>query len=257
MNYRADDLIDLALYEEGYLEKKSAEMLDQKQENAGSGNFTKYARDLYRAGYYNGSKQGVAWCSVFVDWCHYMASGQDKELARRVTCQTGVYGASCTYSMRDYIRAGRFFEDPQPGDQVYFGTGNTAEHTGIVCGVDGDTLFTVEGNTSGQSGVVANGGGVFLKSYSRSKTNILGYGRPRYEDMVDPLSVVRMGDSGTRVKVLQLLLIGFNCPCGVWGADGKFGSATFQAVKKFQKSRELKEDGMAGPETWKKLLGVA
>lgn len=257
MSYRAEDLIDLAVGEEGYLEKNSSDMLDDKKKNAGSGNFTKYARDLYRAGYYNGNKQGVAWCSVFVDWCHYMAAGEDKALAREMTCQTGIYGASCTYSMGDYVRAGRFYKEPKPGDQIYFGSGSTAVHTGIVCGVNGDTIYTIEGNTSDQSGVVSNGGGVFIKTYSRGDSAIIGYGRPRYAELADPLSVVRRGHKGVRVKVLQVLLLGFGYSCGVWGADGNFGSETEKAVRKFQRIRGLQEDGVAGPETWKKLLGVA
>ena len=42
--------------ERGYLEKASAKDLDSKTANAGSNNFTKYARDLYPA------LQGQPWC---------------------------------------------------------------------------------------------------------------------------------------------------------------------------------------------------
>ena len=176
-------VLSVATAEVGYLEKKSNSQLDDKTANAGSGNFTKYARDLYAAGYYNGSKQGISWCSVFVDWCHYMVSGKDKALAQEISCQSGIYGASCTYSMNYYKSAGRFYtEDPQPGDQIYIGTGKTAEHTGIVQKVENGMVYTIEGNTSADSGVVSNGGGVFQKSYPITSAKILGYGRPMYQE---------------------------------------------------------------------------
>ena len=38
--------------------------------------------------------------------------------------------------------------------------------------------------------------------------------------------------------------------------DGKFGNATKQAVIKYQKSLGLAADGVVGPKTWKKILGV-
>ena len=81
MGYTANKLISIARAEIGYLEKASNGSLDSKTENAGSGNYTKYARDLYNAGYYNGDKQGYEWCEVFIDWCHWIASGKDAKLA--------------------------------------------------------------------------------------------------------------------------------------------------------------------------------
>ncbi len=260
MSYTAKKLLEIALAEAGYLEKKSLSRLDDKTANAGSGNFTKYARDLYAAGYYNGNKQGVAWCSMFADWCHYIAAGKDKALAQKISCQSGVYGASCTYSMGYYQAAGRFFKDPQPGDQIYFGSGKTAEHTGIVWKVSDGCVFTVEGNTSEKSGVVSNGGGVFQKSYPLNSGKILGYGRPCWQEQEElagfDLGVLRKGSSGRQVKALQLLLIGNGCGCGEWGADGNFGSATEAAVCSYQKKNGLQTDGMAGPETWGSLLGI-
>ena len=41
-----EKLINIANAEIGYLEKKSNKDLDNKTANAGSGNYTKYARDL-------------------------------------------------------------------------------------------------------------------------------------------------------------------------------------------------------------------
>ena len=72
---RAEEVITIALAEVGYREKASNASLDAPQANAGSGNWTKFARDLAAAGYYNGNKNGYAWCDVFVDWCFYKAFG--------------------------------------------------------------------------------------------------------------------------------------------------------------------------------------
>ena len=57
----AEKLIQIARAEIGYLEKTSNKDLDSKTANAGSANYTKYARDLYP------SLQGQAWCDMFVD----------------------------------------------------------------------------------------------------------------------------------------------------------------------------------------------
>lgn len=261
MGYDEKTLLAVARAEEGYLEKTSCTSLEDKTANAGWGNFTKYARDLYEAGYYNGSKQGVSWCSVFVDWCHYIAAGKDKALAQKISCQSGPYGAGCGYSMGYYRAAGRFFtENPCAGDQIYFGSGNTVEHTGLVLKKDATHVYTIEGNTSADSGVVSNGGGVFCKAYPLSYGRILGYGRPLFsaekKDFSLCLDVLKKGSTGNQVQALQILLEGNGFSCGPWGADGKFGGDTETALLTYQKTHNLQADGMAGPETWGFLLGA-
>ena len=72
---KPSDIVNIALAELGYKEKASNASLDDKTANAGSNNWTKYARDLAAAGYYNGNKNGFAWCDVFVDWCFFKAYG--------------------------------------------------------------------------------------------------------------------------------------------------------------------------------------
>lgn len=183
MSYTASKVIEIATAEVGYLEKKSNSQLDNKTANAGNKNYTKYSRDLANAGYYNGNKQGFAWCDVFVDWCHWIASGKDDETAQNVIYQSGPYGAGCLYSLRYYRAADRFVtKNPLPGDQIFFGTSlSNVTHTGIVYKVDSTKVYTIEGNTSSAAGVVANGGGVFKKSYALNYSKILGYGRPRYD----------------------------------------------------------------------------
>lgn len=75
------------------------------------------------------------------------------------------------------------------------------------------------------------------------------------ERVVD-LPVLKKGSKGSTVKALQILLIGYGHSCGKYGADGDFGGATEDAVEAFQKASNLGKDGVVGPKTWAKLLGV-
>ena len=183
MAFDPQKVIAIAKEEIGYLEKKSKENLDDKTANAGSGNFTKYARDLDALGFYNGKKNGVAWCDIFVDWCFYMAYGFEN--MQKMTFQTkgkSNSGAGCKYSRNYYKNKGRLFDKPEPGDQIFFYDSKLSgiAHTGLVVKVDNTYVYTVEGNTSSASGVVANGGCVRDKKYKLNYNRIAGYGRPDY-----------------------------------------------------------------------------
>lgn len=168
----------------GYLEKKSNAQLEDKTANAGSANWTKYAAFLDDLGVvYNGSKNGYAWCDIFVDWCFITTFGLETAMKMTGQAYKGC-GAGCTWSARYYEQIGRFVEsDPQPGDQIFFTDdgGATSCHTGIVEKVDGGRVYTIEGNTSSLPGVVANGGCVRDKSYSLTYNRIMGYGRPDWD----------------------------------------------------------------------------
>ena len=268
MSFDRSKVINIALEEVGYLEKASNSQLDSKTANAGSANYTKYARDLDDiTGFYNGKKNGYAWCDVFVDWCFVQAFGADAAMS--LLCQPkGSAGAGCTYSARYYKNKGQFHtNNPQIGDQIFFGNASESTHTGLVYAVDSSRVYTVEGNTSGASGVIANGGGVCKKSYPLGSSWIYGYGRPAYEDNATAnkittkageceveLNELSKGDKGKDVKALQILLIGNGYSCGWYGADGEFGAATFTAVKAYQKAKGLDADGIVGLNTWTKLL---
>ena len=69
MGYTVSKLLAIAAAEIGYKEKETNAQLDDKTANAGDNNWTKYARDLQKAGYYQAGKNGYAWCVMFVDWC--------------------------------------------------------------------------------------------------------------------------------------------------------------------------------------------
>ena len=275
-------VIAIALAEVGYLEKKSNSQLDDKKANAGSKNYTKYARDLNEhPDLLNGNKQGYAWCAVFVVWAFVMAFGV--EIAKKLlNLPKNSLAASCTALANYFKEKGQFHtKNPKPGDVIFFkGRDGTPSHTGIVYKVDSLYVYTVEGNTSSQAGVIANGGGVFKKSYAINYSRIYGYGRPDYDGVlyesngedapeVKPeqektnkgeftveMRALKYGSKGNDVKALQILLMGNACPCGRWGADGKFGVATENAVKEYQNKKGLRFDGIAGHETFKSLLGV-
>lgn len=171
----AAKVIAVAVDQIGYKEKASNTSLDSKTANAGSANYTKYARDFDQKypKWYNGKKNGFAWCDMFVDWCFLTAFGYEKALA--LLCQPErSAGAGCTYSLRYFKNKGQFHtKDPQPGDQIFFGTSlDNSTHTGIVESVDKKQVHTIEGNTSNQ---------VARRNYSLTNSRILGYGRPAYD----------------------------------------------------------------------------
>lgn len=185
MNYSPENVIQIALAEVGYQEKETNACLDDAASNSGDENFTKYARDLDKLNFYNGRKNGFAWCDVFVDWCFVKAFGEME--ARRVTFQPLLHllnkGAGCRYSFGYYERKGRIFRTPEIGDQIFFfaADGTTICHTGLVWNTDDTYVYTVEGNTSDQSGVVENGGSVCKKQYLLTDPRLAGFGRPAYD----------------------------------------------------------------------------
>lgn len=73
---------------------------------------------------------------------------------------------------------------------------------------------------------------------------------------VTGLPMLMKGSKGASVKALQILLIGNDYSCGGYGADGDFGDGTESSVKAFQNFWGLDDDGVVGPLTWAKLLGV-
>ena len=168
---KASDVIKIALAEVGYKEKASNSQLDNPTANAGSNNYTKYARDLLDAGYYNGNKNGFAWCDVFVDWCFYKAFGKTE--GQRIECQTGDLGAGCKYSKQYYKNKGRCDRNPKVGDQIFFTSGGSISHTGIVTAVSGEKVSTVEGNSGDQ---------VKKHTYSLPNSYIDSFGHPLYDE---------------------------------------------------------------------------
>ena len=268
---KASDIVNIALAEVGYREKASNASLDDPQANAGGSNWTKYARDLATAGYYNGNKNGYAWCDVFVEWCFFKAYGAVE--GQRIQCQTGDLGAACIYSAQYFMMQGRYDKNPKPGDQVFFNVNGQIGHTGIVVEVTGTSITVVEGNSSDR---------VQKLTYDRGGSRIAGYGHPLYDDTTMPstqaeepilkppapaaqtvqvnLPLLKNGAVSNAVKNAQVLLIRYGYACGgriVAGRenpDGEFGPTTEKAVKAFQSLKKLQADGEVGADTWTALL---
>lgn len=222
MTNDAKKVIDIALAEVGYLEKATNANLDNKTANAGSKNYTKYARDLDALGFYNGRKNGVAWCDVFVDWCMVQAFGKEKALAMtfQPTKAANNCGAGCKYSRNYYKSNKHLFDDPEPGDQVFFfSTDKTnIQHTGLVYKVDEKYIYTVEGNTSGASGVVSNGGGVAAKKYLRTYARLAGFGRPNYSPDTAELPPIQEAPKPTPAEMFHMVVQGET----LWGLAKKY-----------------------------------
>lgn len=70
------------------------------------------------------------------------------------------------------------------------------------------------------------------------------------------LKELSQGDKGEQVKALQQLLMANGIKLPKYGADADFGAETKAGVIAYQKAVGLAADGIAGPNTWKKLLGV-
>lgn len=274
MAFDKQKVIEIAKAEVGYLEKKSNSQLDDPKANAGDKNYTKYARDLDAIkGFYNGPKNGAAYCDVFVDWCFVKAYGVEN--AKKLLCQPDYSaGAGCLYSAQYYKNAGRWVTRPKVGAQVFFSySPGEYSHTGLVVEVSGTTLRTIEGNTSD---------GVFYRTYQISDNRILGYGMPDYgmagssSPTTSPtvpsasgkktalkltcaldLELVKSGYENSKdvVKIMQRqlkMVHGYNI--GTSGIDGDFGTATKNALIKFQKAHNLVADGECGALTWRELF---
>lgn len=280
MSYDKQKVIELAYSQLGYHEKASDGDLDNFSGNSGSANWTKYARDLDKlGGFYNGPKNGFAWCDVFVDWCFVTAYGRDG--AQFLLCQPNdSAGAGCQYSAEYFNQHGQFHKSgPQTGDQIFFGSAwNNVWHTGLVVAVSENYVTTIEGNTSDQ---------VAKRTYGINDPCIFGYGHPDWgeqENVADgddapvvvpdtpavgkpvtsgyliEVPLLAIGDTGGYVKAAQTLLIarGYDCGnkplIGVEKADGDFGRATERAVGFFQSKNGLEVDGEIGGATWAALL---
>lgn len=234
MSYTASKLLEIAQAELGYMEKASNANLDDKAANAGSANWTKYARDLYAAGYYQANKNGYAWCDVFVDWCFWKLGGS-REKGEYLECQTGLYGAGCSFSAQYYRNAGRFDKSPKPGDQIFFGTSGAEEHTGIVESVDATQIHTIEGNSSNK---------VQRCTYTLTNSRIVGYGHPRFDaetdDNVSVTGTPSTGSDADAKTIWTFLMAYIDNAYGVAGLMGNLYAESALRSNNLQQTYETK-----------------
>lgn len=242
----------------------------------GANNWNKYAPSWTQAGGWNAQNQ--PWCDVFVDCAFIECFGID--LASKLTYQPkGGFSALCSTSANYYKANGAWFSTPAKGDQVFFYSGGGINHTGIVVDVTGGLVVCVEGNSSDA---------VRKNTYRLGDSYIAGFGRPNWEifssnstiptttgentkpsapepnkqetcSVTLTLPVIKYGDEGLWVKLMQTALIGRGFNCGWYGADGEYGQQTKIALFQFQQKNADKvgeADMVCGQRTWKALLGV-
>jgi len=162
-----DRITQIALSQVGYKE--------------GSNNNTKYGKWY---GYNNNP-----WCLMFICWCANQAN-IPQDIIPKI--------ASTTSMVDWYTSRNRFFNRemyvPQAGDLVFFtdnGMKSGLYHTGLVVGLAGATLYTVEGNYSNS---------VVKREYTNYLTNskIYGFASPNYKDDNKQVSfTVDDGSSGS------------------------------------------------------------
>ena len=203
----------------------------------------------YHEGNNNNTKYGAwyglnynPWCAMFVSWCAAQAGILYSVVPRY---------CYCPYGVNEYQSIGRFSSRnsgyiPKRGDVIFYQEGGVSSHTGIVTGVSGNTVYTVEGNTSDM---------VARRTHNINDTYILGYGMCSGNGSFSSLTMLRIGSKGEAVRHLQNLLISRGYSCGSSGADGDFGQGTYNAVCAFQRDHGLDVDGIVGANTMNALIG--
>ena len=229
----------------------------------GADNYTKYANDPRITRLYGWSVQNQPWCCTFVNWCFMEAFGE--KTGARMT-----FGASaaCANQVSYYKAAGAWFRTPEAGDQIFFYSGGSINHTGIVTEVNGTSIQTVEGNYSDK---VSQG------TYILGNKVIAGFGRPKWSLVEDipgkePAATATsapgkkeehswtppfLSSTVTKSKdcfVLQALLVVHGFDCGSACVDGYFGKDTQAAVNAAKTFYGLDADGTCDSELWNRLL---
>lgn len=129
----------------------------------------------------NGTNTGASWCAYFVSWCGNQVYGDGAAFPK-----TGGAGP-----MLDYAKSKGVFAEsaayggtytPQPGDIIYYvwsGSGHYCSHVGLVVGVEGGKVITVEGNTSKpiNEPAITSRNGIWQKAKNLNDSQIIGYGR--------------------------------------------------------------------------------
>lgn len=240
----------------GYKEKATNRDLDSFEGNAGTGNWTRFGRDVDAcSGWMNGRKNGYEWCAIFV--CAVFLESFGYPLARNMLYQPErSLAAGCGYAAQYFKNHGAFYKKPEPGDQVFFVVAGGIGHTGIVEQIGDSWVQTIEGNSKNM---------VARHVYNLNDSYIAGYGRPNWAlaataevpDQPVERPMLKFGSRGTDVKFLQSMLLQLGEKLPKYGADGDFGSETETAVKSFQKKNKLEVDGIVGPITWGKIDELA
>jgi len=106
----------------------------------------------------------------------------------------------------------------------------------------------------GGSSAIMIGYSIINKSYDGRSLGNIFIGYRKYAR--DELPTLKTGYKGVWVNLLQRLLIHHGFSCGFAGADGDFGSGTYNAVVAYQRAKGLTVDGIVGPKTWAELVKI-
>jgi hypothetical protein len=146
-NGTAARILEIALAEVGTIEEGD--------------NLTKYGKFT--------KADGLPWCGSFCNW---------------VLAQAGVKVhsvVSTPIGAHKFKETSRWHEKPAIGDLAFMDFPHDGvdriSHVGIVVGIEGNTITTIEGNTSG-TGDQRNGGMVMIKQRTVGK-EVVGFGRPK------------------------------------------------------------------------------
>ena len=188
----ANDVVNIAISQEGYIEKASNASLDDKTANAGTANYTKYHRDL-------GVGQGLAWCAYFVRWVLQTAGVPSSEYPT-----SGYVPDWQTF----YINKGRYHARgtyiAKPGDLVIIRTSEGPRgHIGIVVLADNTGFFYTSGNTGTKTDRVERSGWM-----SQQDSKVTGWCQMNYNSDTTPPTI-------KNAKVSNITGNGYDVSCDV------------------------------------------
>lgn len=211
--------------------------------------------------YVGKGKQGIISRYPTVEWC-----------AATVCCVLDDVGIDVYKSISCTQMANKWATDPnmqsvaldevQSGDILFFDWDSTGDcdHIAIVVEYDGNVrtgLYYVNGNGNDPNTVTKQ-----YMTYGSLQKNVGRIFRyvgnseitEKPKKVTITLDQVCEGNMGKSVRLLQAILMAQGYSCGPCGADGDFGRATAQAVRKYQLTKGLDVDGIVGVQTWNKLL---
>ncbi len=174
----------------------------------------------------------VAWCSIFANW---------------VALQAGLPRSNSAMA-RSWLQIGNETDSPSPGDIIVMWRGSengSLGHVGFFLGYSksGKSVYCIGGNQNDE---------VNITLYPKYK--VLSFRKIDTTKEITttiPTGYLRKGESNSRVKLLQQILIDLNYLNG--SADGIFGGNTEKALQKFQRDNHITIDGIYGSESREKL----
>lgn len=181
-------------------------------------------------------------------WCAIFLNGTAWALGYR----SWPWECSCTLIRNEAKSRGIWREGwsemPKLGDWILYDWGNngTLDHIGAVCAIIGNAVWVVEGNYDNA---------VKIRRITVGDARVEGSVALDFSELVEIPKVsteaLRPGDSGDRVRCLQVMLRGAGYYSGPF--DGDYGANTTAAVTAFQSANNLDPDGKCGPLTQDKL----